>query len=126
MPPNEAQTHFELVDPCLIDQRGWPRPRIRVEVTAAAADTAATGLQRSLGERLAALDNLAAAVLLEAFAGRSWNNMASTAPTTAQDACPKPLRTKSRAIDCEVSHGYSLIASGRDATRLMRGLRNPP
>ncbi len=38
MSRNEAQTRIELVDPCLIDQRGWPRAHIRVEVTAAAVD----------------------------------------------------------------------------------------
>ena len=38
MSRNEAQTRLELVDPCLIDQRGWPRANIRVEVTAAAVD----------------------------------------------------------------------------------------
>jgi len=38
MSRNEAQTRLELVDPCLIDQRGWPRANIWVEVTAAAAD----------------------------------------------------------------------------------------
>jgi type I restriction enzyme R subunit len=38
MSRNEAQTRLELVDPCLIDQRGWPRADIRVEVTAAAVD----------------------------------------------------------------------------------------
>ena len=38
MPRNEAQTRFELVDPCLIDQRGWPRANIRVEETAAAVE----------------------------------------------------------------------------------------
>lgn len=38
MPRNEAQTRLELVDPCLIDQRGWPRANIRVEYTAAAVD----------------------------------------------------------------------------------------
>jgi hypothetical protein len=38
MPRNEAQTRFELVDPCLIDQRGWPRASIRLEETPGAVD----------------------------------------------------------------------------------------
>ena len=38
MPRNEAQTRFEIVDPCLIDQRGWPGATIRVEDTTAAVD----------------------------------------------------------------------------------------
>jgi hypothetical protein len=35
MSRNEAQTRFDLVDPCLIDQRGWSRQNIRLEETAA-------------------------------------------------------------------------------------------
>ena len=38
MSRNKAQTRLELVDPCLIDQRGWPCANIRVEATAAAVD----------------------------------------------------------------------------------------
>lgn len=38
MPRNEAQTRFELIDPMLIDQRGWRREDIRLEVTAAQID----------------------------------------------------------------------------------------
>ena len=34
---NEAQTRFELVDPCLMD-RGWPRGSIRLEETPGAID----------------------------------------------------------------------------------------
>src|SRR5580765_7406369 len=38
MPRNEAQTRFELIDPVLIEQRGWARADIRIEETAAPVD----------------------------------------------------------------------------------------
>ena len=33
MPRNEAQTRFDLIDPMLIDHRGWRREDLRLEVT---------------------------------------------------------------------------------------------
>ena len=33
MPRNEAQTRFDLIDPALIDKRGWARADIRIEET---------------------------------------------------------------------------------------------
>ena len=38
MARNEAETRFYLIDPMLIDQRGWARENIRVEQTAAQID----------------------------------------------------------------------------------------
>jgi len=38
MPRNEQQTRFELIDPMLLDQRGWSREDISVEETAAPVD----------------------------------------------------------------------------------------
>jgi hypothetical protein len=38
MSRNEAQSRLDLVDPCLIDQRGWPCANIRVDATAAAVN----------------------------------------------------------------------------------------
>lgn len=38
MARNEDQTRFELIDPVLIDQRGWSRADIRVEETSCAVD----------------------------------------------------------------------------------------
>ena len=38
MPRNEAQTRLDLIDPMLIEQRGWHREDLRVEVTAAQID----------------------------------------------------------------------------------------
>jgi len=38
MPRNEQQTRFELIDPMLLDHRGWSRGDIRVEETAAPVD----------------------------------------------------------------------------------------
>jgi type I restriction enzyme R subunit len=38
MPRNEQQTRFELIDPMLLDHRGWSREDIRVEETAAPVD----------------------------------------------------------------------------------------
>ena len=50
MSRNEAQTRFELIDPMLIDQRGWRREDMRLETTAAQIDIVyGKGQRRPLG-----------------------------------------------------------------------------
>lgn len=74
MSRNEQQTRFELIDPMLLDHRGWSRENISAplppwseQVRAAEVFLAVAAIRKQALARLATLDRLPSALLRQVF-----------------------------------------------------------